>query len=158
MEPIMFQLFGHSLRAKLRSGRTHFFPIHFTMMWWRCWCRRINGAWLASELIFGTAPGDVASRPWNFRTNFYEGKTIQTTISRTIWVVQELLGSTVFEMTKNSLIPTEFRLMIVLRFLGRGITADDCNELSDIPQSTCNTIFKTFCRNFNAKASLRVHL
>ena len=59
----------------------------------------------------------------------------------------------VFRLKQNSLIPLEFRLLIALRILGRGCTADDCNELSDVPESTCNTIFKTFCRNFTSAVS-----
>ena len=60
----------------------------------------------------------------------------------------------VFRVKKRTLIPVEFRLLIALRILGRGVTADDCNELCGVPLSTCNTIFKTFCKNFNAEVSL----
>ncbi len=46
----------------------------------------------------------------------------------------------VFRVKSNSTIPLEFRLLIALRILGRGCTADDCFELSGVGESTCNTI------------------
>jgi len=43
----------------------------------------------------------------------------------------------VFEIKKNSIIPVEYRVLVVLRILGRGHSADDCIQLCPIGESTC---------------------
>jgi hypothetical protein len=46
------------------------------------------------------------------------------------------------------LIPIKYKLLVALRMLGRGSVADDCFEMSGIPESTCNKIFHQFVLNF----------
>ena len=48
----------------------------------------------------------------------------------------------IFQLKCNSRIPVEIRLLIVLRILGRGHTADDCFELSGVGESTCNALLR----------------
>ena len=53
--------------------------------------------------------------------------------------------------SKKSRIPIEFKILISLRILARGSCADDIEELSNVPESTVNTIFKQFVTNFSEK-------
>lgn len=46
-------------------------------------------------------------------------------------------------------IPIELKLLACLRMLGRGECADTVAELSEIPASTLNVIFKKFIKNFS---------
>ena len=55
----------------------------------------------------------------------------------------------VFRMKHSGTIPIEFKIMVALRILGRGSTADDIEELSGIGESTANSIFKTFVSEFS---------
>ena len=57
----------------------------------------------------------------------------------------------VFDVRKSSRTPIEFKIMIALRTLGRGLVADDCSEMSEVGQSTCNVIVKTFVLQFAKK-------
>ena len=41
-------------------------------------------------------------------------------------------------------IPVEIKVLIVLRILGRDACADDCVELSDVSETSCNRIFHKF--------------
>ena len=41
-------------------------------------------------------------------------------------------------------IPVEIKVLIVLRILGRDACADDCVELSDVSETSCNRIFLKF--------------
>jgi hypothetical protein len=50
-------------------------------------------------------------------------------------------------------VPLEFKILAALRILGRGNCADDIEEFSDIPESTCFAIFKTFVTKFSVKLS-----
>jgi hypothetical protein len=54
----------------------------------------------------------------------------------------------IFNRTRTSYIPIEFKVMISLRILGRDTDTDTVSELSNIPKSTCNTILKEFCSGF----------
>ncbi len=45
-------------------------------------------------------------------------------------------------------IPIEFKILVGLRILGRGNCADDVEEMSEIPESSCNFIFKQFVNGF----------
>jgi hypothetical protein len=45
-------------------------------------------------------------------------------------------------------VPTEFKILIALRILGRGNVCDDINESSGVPENTCNYIFHRFCTQF----------
>jgi len=45
-------------------------------------------------------------------------------------------------------IPIEFKILIALRILARGNCADDIAELSNVGESTINSIFKKFVTNF----------
>ena len=58
-------------------------------------------------------------------------------------LVQKCKHAQVFGASR---IPTEFKVMVALRILGRGNCADDINELSNIGESTCNVIFHQFCK------------
>ncbi len=51
-------------------------------------------------------------------------------------------------MKRCDSIPIEFKLLVVLRMLARGNDLDTINELSMIPQSTCNKLFHDFTHNF----------
>ena len=45
-------------------------------------------------------------------------------------------------------IPTDFKVLICLRILGRGTYQDDIAEMSGSFKSTCNKVFRQFLRNF----------
>lgn len=51
----------------------------------------------------------------------------------------------------KSRIPIEIKILISLRILARGSCADDIEELSHVPESTVNYIFKQFVTNFSEK-------
>ena len=55
----------------------------------------------------------------------------------------------VFQMKHDGRIPIQFKIMVALRILGRGVTADDIEELSGIGESTALSIFKTFVKEFS---------
>ena len=55
----------------------------------------------------------------------------------------------IFKTQRKSRIDIEFKILLVLRILGRGNCADDINEfIPAIGHSTINTIFHVFCQNF----------
>ena len=54
----------------------------------------------------------------------------------------------IFKSKHRSPIPIEFKILISLRILGRGNCCDDLNEFSSVGESTCNTIFHTFVKEF----------
>jgi len=45
-------------------------------------------------------------------------------------------------------LPTEFKILICLRILGRGAYHDDIANMARSFKSTCNTVFRQFVRNF----------
>ena len=53
-------------------------------------------------------------------------------------------------------IPSEFKLLMCLRILGRGNYADDVSELSGIAPSSVNSIFKDFVMKHNKPHKLLV--
>jgi hypothetical protein len=59
-------------------------------------------------------------------------------------ILPQCIDHNVFDMKGTSTIPVVFKLLIVLRIMGRDAVADDCAELSFVGESTCHTIFKQF--------------
>lgn len=55
----------------------------------------------------------------------------------------------IFQSKYSSAIPLEFKIMVALRILGRDSVADDIEELSGVGESTTNSIFKTFVKEFS---------
>ena len=66
------------------------------------------------------------------------------------WIIPICRDNNVFEINdeRKSRIPLEVKIMVSLRILGRSNCADDINELSHVPASSVNFIFKTFVKNF----------
>lgn len=54
----------------------------------------------------------------------------------------------IFNQERESYIPTEFKVLLALRILGRGVCADDIQELTGIGESTVLNIFHQFCEGF----------
>jgi hypothetical protein len=54
----------------------------------------------------------------------------------------------IFDTVGTSVIPLELKILCALRILGRDAVADDCNEMTEIGESTANVIYKTFVTNF----------
>ena len=54
----------------------------------------------------------------------------------------------IFNSERRSYIPLAFKVMVSLRIIGRGTDCDTAGELSGIPKSTCNSLFKQFCEGF----------
>lgn len=54
----------------------------------------------------------------------------------------------IFKTKKRSWIPIEFKILIALGILGRGNCCDDLNEFSSVGESTCNSIFHKFVKEF----------
>lgn len=54
----------------------------------------------------------------------------------------------IFHIKKPSRIPYEFKILVPLRMLGRGVLADDCAEMSEIGSSTVNSILTEFVIQF----------
>ena len=48
----------------------------------------------------------------------------------------------IFNKSRSSYIPLEFKVMIALRIIGRDTDCDTASELSGVPKSTCNAIVK----------------
>ena len=63
-------------------------------------------------------------------------------------MIQDCKDKKIFGRGKNSFIPVEIKLLCVLRMLGRDEIADTISELSDVGESTCNTLFKTFIKEY----------
>ena len=65
-------------------------------------------------------------------------------------IVPECDRLNVFEVKDSARVrlPTEFKVLICLRILGRGSYHDDIAQMSGSFKSTCHTIFKQFLRNF----------
>ena len=65
-------------------------------------------------------------------------------------IVPECDRLNVFEVKDEARvrIPTEFKVLICLRILGRGAYHDDIGEMSGSFKSTCHRVFKQFLRNF----------
>jgi len=53
--------------------------------------------------------------------------------------------------SKNLKIPIELKCMVSLRMLGRDLICDDVFEMSCIPLSTCNKIYRQFIKGFAEK-------
>jgi len=70
------------------------------------------------------------------------------------WIVPICKQYNIFNIKEEAKVkvPIEMKVMISLRILGRGNCADDIHELSHIPCSTINFIFKTFVANFSKHA------
>lgn len=62
-----------------------------------------------------------------------------------LYIVQRCKEAKMLEGVK---IPLEFRLLIALRILGRGICADDIYDICGIAESTVNFIFHQFTKEF----------
>ena len=54
----------------------------------------------------------------------------------------------IFGTGMNFKISVELKLLIALRMLGRGVCADEVEEMSGVAESTCHFIFKKFIFNF----------
>ena len=54
----------------------------------------------------------------------------------------------IFNKSRSSYIPLEFKVMIALRIIGRDTDCDTASELSCVPKSTCNAIVKQSCLGF----------
>ena len=65
----------------------------------------------------------------------------------------------IFEVKRKDkvLIPIAIKLLCCLRMLGRGNCADDIAEMAQVGESTVNSIFKIFCRNFR-KVMQPIHI
>ena len=67
------------------------------------------------------------------------------------WLVKQSEEHNFFgikDLNRKHRIPTELKVLAVLRILGRGNEADTIHEISCIGESTINSIFKTFLSNF----------
>lgn len=54
----------------------------------------------------------------------------------------------IFKLSRNSVIPIEFKILVALRILGRDHDSDTISELSGIKPSSCNSFFKQFVLGF----------
>jgi hypothetical protein len=54
----------------------------------------------------------------------------------------------IFNKQRSSYIPVDFKVLLALRILGRGVCADDIEELTGIGESTVLDIFHQFCAGF----------
>jgi hypothetical protein len=54
----------------------------------------------------------------------------------------------IFRTSNNSYIPIEFKIMVALKILGKGLDLESASEESRIPLATCYSIFKSFCHGF----------
>jgi hypothetical protein len=63
-------------------------------------------------------------------------------------IVPQCKQANVFEEKPNSTIPTELRVLVALRILGRDSTGDECEELSFIGETTARDIFVKFVTNY----------
>lgn len=61
------------------------------------------------------------------------------------FLIPAIKGARLFNSCRSSKIPVEFKVMIALRIIARDTCADTGSELSAVPKSTCNAIFKSFC-------------
>jgi hypothetical protein len=64
-------------------------------------------------------------------------------------IIPAVREAKIFNKERASYIPLEFKVMIALRIMGRDTDCDTACELSGVPKSTCNTIFKQFCEGFS---------
>ena len=64
-------------------------------------------------------------------------------------ILKQCIEHNIFQSTRTSLIPVEFKILIALRILGRDAVGDDCCELSFVGESTCHSIFKQFVTNYS---------
>lgn len=63
-------------------------------------------------------------------------------------LIPAIQGAKIFNKKRKSYIPTEFKVMIALRIIGRDTDCDTASELSGVPKSTCRTILEQFCEGF----------
>lgn len=84
----------------------------------------------------------------------YQGKLFHRRFRLPFVVFQHIVSicedKNVFEIKKahKTLVPVDIKVLICLRILARGNCSDDISELSDVGVSTCNRVFKVFCKNF----------
>ena len=59
----------------------------------------------------------------------------------------------IFPSKKQNMVrvPLEFKLLICLRMIGRGLCADDAADMAWAKESTCHALLKSFCRAFTEK-------
>ena len=65
-------------------------------------------------------------------------------------IVPQCKEGNIFSTRYNS-IPAEFKVLVALRCLGRDAVCDDCEELSNISEKTCNVILKQFIKEYPKK-------
>jgi len=66
----------------------------------------------------------------------------------------------IFELTNpystRLKIPIELKCMIALRMLGRDLCCDDMYDLSSVPISTCNKIYRQFIKGMSENVYLTI--
>ena len=104
---------------------------------------------------WGSQWGLLLNNPQTMDILSYEGRLFRRRFRLPFPVFKEILVPKCeeFNIFDNEnpgkvIIPLEIKLLGCLRILGRDSCADDINELSGIPGSSMNHLFKKFCTNF----------
>ena len=65
-----------------------------------------------------------------------------------LFLLPAVVAAGIWKDTTRTRVPAAFKLLAVLRGLGRALIMDDLSEVSHIAKSTCSTLIKDFCTNF----------